>query len=142
MRMYRVLVGSFVLLFVACFVEASVTNDYFEAHVSAATFEGDAHGRAYASVGNRLFAMGGRSAEGGLLREVQVLEPDGEGFALSRGTLSEGGGFVGVYSLGMFTRRAAVPSLLRFTTRMARSIVTHHCSVRTKVRYTGRSSVW
>ena len=88
------------VVFVACVPlfaahGASISNDYFEMTASSESFEGDAYGRSYVSVGSRLFAIGGRLSDGMLSDEVQVLERDGAGFKLLRAQLSEPVAFAG-----------------------------------------------
>lgn len=66
-------------------VEAVVTdqNDeaqkYFEWHAVDAGFRESAIGRSYATVGTRIFAIGGRLDDGTLLDTVEILELEGDG---------------------------------------------------------------
>ncbi|MGA1531106.1 MAG: sodium:solute symporter family transporter, partial [Kiritimatiellia bacterium] len=74
-------------------VSGAVSRDlrpeaYFNATVVDAEFDGFAAGRAYAMEGARMFAIGGRDADGNLLNGVQILEKQGEAWVLSKATLS------------------------------------------------------
>jgi len=68
--------------------------------VPDARFEGDAVGRAYASAGGRLLALGGRDRDGVLLSEVQVLEKGDDGYTLHRTELPEPVAFAGAVGHG------------------------------------------
>ncbi len=77
------------------------TNQYYElSAVPDAQFEGAAAGRAYASAGGCLFAIGGRSPDGGLLADVQVLEKREDGYTLHRAELAEPVAFAGTVGHG------------------------------------------
>lgn len=75
---------------------AQSEKDYFTLKKSSAAFEGSASGRIYLAVGNKSFAIGGRSPAGVLLDEVQVLEPgQNDEFKLTKTKLRQGIAFAG-----------------------------------------------
>ena len=99
------------------------TNTYYElSTVPTARFESDAAGRAYASAGGCLFAIGGRTQDGGLLADVQVLEKGDEGYKLHRTELAEPVAFAGavghggvVYLAGGLGSQGARDAVLKLT---------------------------
>lgn len=81
-------------------VDGSTTNAYYELTSCNAVFEGDAVGRAYASAGGRLFAIGGRRADGALLADVQVLEKEDGAYVLRMAELPAPVAFAGAVGHG------------------------------------------
>ena len=99
------------------------TNQYYElSAVPDVQFEGIAAGRAYASAGGCLFAIGGRAQAGGLLADVQVFEKGDEGYTLHRAELAEPVAFAGavghggvVYLVGGLGSQGARDDVLKLT---------------------------
>jgi SSS family transporter len=81
--------------------ESKAPQEYYKLSEDAsAAFEGSAIGRSYAVVGKYLFAIGGKTADGTFMSDVQVLERTGDSFKLHRAELSEPIAFSGTVGHG------------------------------------------